>query len=371
MWARRHEQTNCNPPARLHNLQVSQPTLSQWQPSGNAVEPEPCKEQREGAALAPRILSLRPRLLPEQFASANGDQIIAHDDYAVRPLSLEISPTSGCNPRAQMDCGCIQSLEDQPEQHVLTALKTSISTDVTGSYVLQEHDLSPPAMLPLNQVERNLQEQRMLSRQIRKNIAARALSNTSRLSGPRHFNRAHAHSDKLTSILDAKENQQTDVALTGSCKVASESAFSTDKAQYKSQYKSGVTGKTIKGRYGPRPASTRTCPPVAAKYAEDDYDYDYMTEDEDEFLVRDILKKSGLDDEGARSRRQILLWTLGGIFKCPPARMPLLCSIAMHICDLRGSSPSNVACRCDIHDDARPCPLCLHRDSALLFSCHI
>jgi hypothetical protein len=162
-------------------------------------------------------------------------------------------------------------------------------------------------------VERNLQEQRMLSRQIRKNIAARALSNTSRLSGPRHFSRAHAHSDKPTSILDAKENQQTDVSLTGSCKVASESAFSTDKAQYKSQYKSGVTGKTIKGRYGPRPASTRTCAPVAAKYAEDDYDYDYMTEDEDEFLVRDILKKSGLDDEGARSRRQILLWTLGGI----------------------------------------------------------
>jgi hypothetical protein len=217
-------------------------------------------------------------------------------------------------------------------------------------------------MHTLNQGERNLQEQRMLSRQVRKNIAARALSNTSRLSGPRHFNRAHAHSDKPTSILGANENQQTDVSLTGSCKVASESAFSTDKAQYKS----AVTGKTIKGRYGPRPASTRTFAPVAAKYDEDDYDY--MTEDEDEFLVRDILKKSGLDDEGARSRRQILLWTLGG--KCP-ARIPLLCSIAMHICDLRGSSPSNVACRCDIHAAARSCPLCLHRVSALLFSCHI
>ena len=341
----------------------SQPTLSEWQPSENALEPEPCKEQRDGQALAPRILSLRPRLLPEQFASANGDQIISRDYYAVRPLPLEVamSPTSGCNPRAQMDCGCIQSLEDQPEHHVSTAPEASISTDVTGPYVLHEHDLSPPAMHLLNQVERNLKEQRMLSRQVRMNIAARALSNTSRLSGPRHFNRAHSHSDKLSSIL-AKDNQQTDVSLKGSCKVASESAFSTDKAQYKS----GFTGKTIKGRYGPRPASTRTCAPVAAKYEEDAYDY--TTEDDDEFLVRDILKKSGLDDEGARPRRQILLWTLGG--KCP-ARIPLLCSIAMHICDLRGSSPSNVASRCDIHDAARPCPLCLHRVSAILFSCHI
>lgn len=204
----------------------------------------------------------------------------------------------------------------------------------------------------------------MLSRQVRMNIAARALSNTSRLSGPPHFNRAHAHSDKPTSIPDVKETQQTDLSLKGSCKVASQSAFSTDKAQYKS----GVKGKTIKGRYGPRPAATRTSAPVVfvAKYDQDDYDY--MTEDEDEFLVRDMLKKSGLDDEGAQSRRQILLWTLGG--KCP-ARIPLLCSIAMHICDLRGSSPSNVASRCDIHDAARPCPLCLHRVSALHFSCHI
>ena len=288
LWARRHETTNCNPPARAFGARPT-PDSSQpeWRPYGTALDG--ALEDREwgslcewadaaggmdSACVTPRVLPRQPRLLPERLCGAADDQPHA------QPADFVASPTAGCNP-APLPIG-------QRELGLAHEAQPAAQTPETAC---------PPAVPPRPLASEN----RGLSRDMRLAIAARSLASTSRM--------VSAHS---LSAAGSKMCGPPSMGATSKKHRRAASPYPPPPARV-----SEVTGDLIKGRYGPRPAfpkaqDARRQTGLDGEDNEDLTDVDEEIDDDDDVLVRKVLQESGLGDNETSSCGHVFALTLAG-----------------------------------------------------------
>jgi len=262
LWARRHETTNCNPPAR----NSAEPPEGCWAPYGNASgvpggARDDAAEPSSGSDQRGRVLSSALVLgqLRERFVATEGVALPDYSQQGRLPATEMTSPTAGCNPSSQLLASAENVLPDAP--------------GVSGDEIP-----CPKAA-----------EESGLSQHLRMSRAARTLVTTAQITGrPARPGDARGNSEDLPREKAPRVSRPA-------APVPRENAF-------------GISGRPINGRYG-RP-TVRSIPDDSDDvkdnwYSEDEYASE-LEEDGDDALAGGFLKDRGADDNEAAASCALL-----------------------------------------------------------------